>query len=137
MPRRTESEAMNIPRTHHGLTRRRLRRFRSPSDHIAAPQPARHRVTLVLAGITAEDYLQWIRDPDPPARTDVQLISARAVRPGERIELELRAHGRLPALQAAAHAVGFPITPEVIGIHITPPPASTHTPFRAGEPLMC
>ena len=122
---------------HHSLTRRRVRHPRNRGENVTTPQPARHTITLVLAGITAEDYLQWIRDPDPPARTDVQLISARAVRPGERIELELRAHGRLPALQAAAHAVGFPITPEVIGIHITPPPASTHTPFRAGEPLMC
>jgi hypothetical protein len=42
------------------------------------------------------------------------------VSPGERIEIELLAHGQLPALKDAATAVGFPITPEVIGIHITP-----------------
>jgi hypothetical protein len=75
---------------------------------------------LVLAGITAEDYLQWIRDPDPTGRADLTLMSVRALPPGERIELELLAEGQLPALRTAVTAVGFPTTPEVIGIHMIP-----------------
>jgi hypothetical protein len=111
---------MNVLTNRHRPTDRRLRRAENLQEENATPQPTLYKLTLVLAGITAEDYLQWIRDPDPPARPELTLISAQAAPPGNCIELELLAVGEPPAHCAAATALGFPTTPEVIGMHRTP-----------------
>ena len=121
---------MNVIRRQN-LTLRRLRRSERPCDGDASRRPTPFALTLVLAGITAEDYLQWIRDPDPPAGTELTLISVQATPPGDRIELQLLAHGEPPSHRAAAAATGFPITPEVIGIHRTPLPAPADATTRA------
>jgi hypothetical protein len=78
--------------------------------------PTLQTLTLVLEGITTADYLQWVVDPVPPARDEVTLISTRSDLLGNRILLELGSSGWLPPA-AAARAVGFPITPEVVAVH--------------------
>jgi hypothetical protein len=117
---------MNVLGNHHNLIHRGLRRTEHAPAETAKPLPTLYGLTLVLAGITADDYLQWNRDPDPPTRTELKLISAQAAPLGNRIELELLALGEPPSHRAAAIAAGFPITPEVIGIHRRPVRASTH-----------
>lgn len=73
-------------------------------------------VTLLLDGITPDDYMQWIRDPEPPNRDDLKLITATATALGDTIQLELLSIGEPPPAAVAASAVGFPITPEVIEV---------------------
>jgi hypothetical protein len=73
-------------------------------------------VTLLLDGITPDDYMQWIRDPEPSNRDDLKLVTATATALGDTIQLELLSTGDLPPAVAAS-AVGFPITPEVIEVH--------------------
>jgi hypothetical protein len=75
-----------------------------------------HTLTLVLAGMTSDDYLQWVRDHDPPEHGTLALISVRATPVGDRIQLGLICEGELPVASAAAEAVGFPIVPEVVAI---------------------
>jgi hypothetical protein len=123
--RRRRDEAINVIGSRQNLTQRRLRRNERSRDENADSRPTLYGLTLVLAGITAEDYLQWIRDPEASAGIELTLVSAHAASLGDRIELELLVHGEPPSHRAAATAVGFPITPEVIGIHRTPLPAST------------
>jgi hypothetical protein len=88
------------------------------------PSPERQReqlftVTLFLDGITPDDYMQWIRDPEPPNRDDLKLVTATATATalGDTIQLELLSRGDPPPAAVAASAVGFPITPEVIELH--------------------
>jgi hypothetical protein len=75
---------------------------------------AKQHLTIVLDGISASDYLAWVRDPDPPTLgRDLHSIDARADHLGDRIELLLHWYTDLPAPSAAAPAAGFPLTPEV------------------------
>jgi hypothetical protein len=70
-------------------------------------------LTLVPDGITPDDYIQWIRDPDPPSRSDLTLTAVR-ITPPNQIRLELVSRGDPPPATDAAAAVGFPITPELV-----------------------
>ena len=93
------------------------------------PSPERQReqlftVTLFLDGITPDDYMQWIRDPEPPNRDDLKLVTATATALGD-IQLELLSTGDPPPAVAAS-AVGLPITPEVIELHSRVIDAPTH-----------
>jgi hypothetical protein len=95
------------------------------------PSPERQReqlftVTLFLDGITPDDYMQWIRDPEPPNRDDLKLVTATATALGDTIQLELLSTGDPPPAAVAASAVGFPITPEVIELHSRVIDAQTH-----------
>jgi hypothetical protein len=72
-------------------------------------------LTLSLDGITPHDYIQWIRDPEPPNRDDL-MLTAVTVTPPDQIRIALRSEGDPPPATVAASAVGFPITPEVIGV---------------------
>jgi hypothetical protein len=54
------------------------------------PSPERQReqlftVTLSLDGITPDDYMQWVRDPEPPNRDDLKLVTATATALGDTI----------------------------------------------------
>jgi hypothetical protein len=71
-------------------------------------------VTLFLDGVTPDDYMQWIRDPEPPNRDDLKLTTATATALGDTIQLELLSTGEPAPAAVAASALGFPITPEVI-----------------------
>jgi hypothetical protein len=81
----------------------------------------RHIVTLLLDGITADDYLQWVRDPDSPEHDELALIDVGSAAGGDRIRLELLVEDDPPPPSAAAQALGFPITPEVVAITCAEP----------------
>jgi hypothetical protein len=72
-------------------------------------------LTLVLEGITADDYLGWLFDPEPPALgSHLRSVTVRAAPRGERIDADLVWDGRAtPSPRAAAIAAGFTLTPEV------------------------
>ena len=73
------------------------------------------RLTIVLAGITASDYLTWIRDPDPPALgRELRSVDVHADPLGDRLDVLMRWNTDPPTPQAAAPAAGFHLTPEVI-----------------------
>jgi hypothetical protein len=72
---------------------------------------------LTLAGITAGDYLAWVRDPEPPALgQDLCEVSVRADPLGDVAEAVLAWKGPAPAPSVAASIAGLPLTPEVIGV---------------------
>ena len=78
-------------------------------------------LTLVLDGITAADYLCWVRDPEPVALgRDLRELNVRAEPLGDRIELQLLWEGEPPAQHAAATAAGFPLTQDVVELLCQP-----------------
>jgi hypothetical protein len=84
------------------------------------PPSTPHVQSLIirLVGITAGDYLAWVRDPEPPAldhRLRPVAISAEPL--GELVHIELIWAGRPPTTpSAAAVAAGFALTPEVVAV---------------------
>lgn len=81
--------------------------------------PISQTLALILDGITSDDYLQWVRDPDPPDRGDLELISVRSGPLGDRIQLEVIFDGEVPAARVTALALGFPITADVAVVQAT------------------
>ena len=71
-------------------------------------------LTLSLDGITAGDYLTWVRDPEPVALgSGLGSITVRADPLGDTIEVALSWNRPPPAPRTAAPVAGFPLTPEV------------------------
>lgn len=71
-------------------------------------------LTLMLDGVTADDYLAWVRDPEPAALdSDLVSITTRAQPVSDRIEVELVWKRDAPNPREAALAAGFPLTPHV------------------------
>ena len=78
---------------------------------------------LTLDGITAGDYLAWVRDPEPPALgQDLRAVSVQGDPLGDTIEAVLAWRGAAPAPAVAASIAGFHRTPELIEVEarITP-----------------
>jgi hypothetical protein len=74
-------------------------------------------LTLTLDGITAGDYLTWIRDPEPPALgRELREIEVSADPLGETISATLRWEGTAPPARVAAAVAGLPPTAEVTGL---------------------
>jgi hypothetical protein len=72
---------------------------------------------LTLDGITAGDYLAWVRDPEPPALgQELCEVSVRADPLGDTVEAVLTWRGAAPAPSVAAAIAGLPLTPEVVGV---------------------
>jgi hypothetical protein len=72
---------------------------------------------LTLDGITAGDYLAWVRDPEPPALGhDLRAVSAQGDPLGDTIEAVLAWRGAAPAPVVAAPIAGLPLTPELIKV---------------------
>jgi hypothetical protein len=72
---------------------------------------------LKLDGITAGDYLAWVRDPEPPAlRQDLREVSVQGDPLGDTVEAVLAWSGAVPPPSVAAQVAGLPLTPEVIGV---------------------
>jgi hypothetical protein len=73
---------------------------------------------LILDDVTAGDYLQWIRDPEPPGLGHgLRSVVAHASPLAHRIRLELLWEHEPPPPQIASAAAGFPATPDVLEIH--------------------
>jgi hypothetical protein len=74
-------------------------------------------LTLKLDGITAGDYLTWVRDPEPPALGQgLDMITLRADPLGDTIEAVLSWNRPPPVPRTAAPAAGLPLTPEVSAV---------------------
>jgi hypothetical protein len=86
-----------------------------PSPHADRNELAKQHLTLVLEGITAGDYLTWVRDPDPHTLgRELRSVDFHADPLGDRIDVLLQWNTNPPAPPAAAPAAGFYLTPEVI-----------------------
>ena len=81
-----------------------------------------------LDGITAVDYLAWIRDPEPPALDHgLQSVAISAEPLGELVDIELVWACQPPTTpSAAAVAAGFPLIPEVVAVHSATRTADRH-----------
>ena len=78
------------------------------------------RLTLMLEGITADDYLTWVRDPEPLALgMSLRSVAVSAAPIGDRIEVELCWEDTPPPIRSAAIAAGFPLRAEV-RLHAAP-----------------
>ena len=74
-------------------------------------------LTLTLDGITAGDYLTWVRDPEPSALgRALRSITLRADAVGDTIDAVLSWNATPPPPLAAAALAGLPLTPEVVGV---------------------
>lgn len=77
-------------------------------------------LTLTLDGITAGDYLQWVRDPEPPLLgLGLSSIEVRGEPLGDTVEAALSWDVPPPPAVDAGPAAGLPLTPEVIAISST------------------
>jgi hypothetical protein len=96
-----------------------------------SPAPA-HRIqslVILLAGITADDYLAWVRDPEPSALgDDLTSITTDAEPLRALVTVELIWNGQpLTTPSVATVIAGFPMTPEVAAVfstHIAQSPSS-------------
>jgi len=75
------------------------------------------RLTLTLDGITAGDYMTWVRDPEPPALgRDLDSIGVRADSLGDTVDALLSWNVAPPHAMTAAATAGLPLTPEVVAV---------------------
>jgi hypothetical protein len=71
----------------------------------------RQTLTLQLDGITAGDYLQWVRDPDPPALgAGLRAVDVDAEPLDEEIAVVLDWAVPAPPARRAAPAAGLPLS---------------------------
>ena len=76
-------------------------------------------LTLTLDGITAGDYMAWLRDPEPPALgRDLRAVTVRGEPLGDTVEAVLTWNGAPPAPSTAAPMAGLALTPEVIALEV-------------------
>jgi hypothetical protein len=98
----------------------RAREFCDRFDGALQIKPSKTQVqslVIRLDGITAADYLTWVRDPEPPALDhELRSVAISAEPLGELIKLELVWAGRPPTPGAAAVAAGFALIPEVVAV---------------------
>lgn len=91
----------------------------------------RQHLTLKLDGITAADYLAWVRDPEPPALgLSLDAVTVEAEPLGDTIEVALSWNRPPPAPRTAAIAAGLPLTEEVRAVEYRAPaqPPRQHHP---------
>jgi hypothetical protein len=75
------------------------------------------RLTLTLDGITAGDYMTWVRDPEPPALgRDLDSIAVRGDPLGDTVDALLSWNVAPPDATTAAANAGLPLTPEVMAV---------------------
>lgn len=85
------------------------------------------RISLHLDGITAADYLAWVRDPAPAALGGaLRSVSIEPEPLGSAIHALLEWDGPAPAPHAAA-AAGLPVTGDVRAVRALPPLRRRHT----------
>ena len=106
---------------------------------LTATQPSTTHVrslVIRLDGITAGDYLAWVRDPEPPPLDRALRSVATSADPlGELVNVELVWAGQPPTTPSkAAVAAGFALTPEVVAVHsaIATPTSTAHSRLAHG-----
>ena len=73
------------------------------------------RLTFHLDGITAGDYLAYVRDPEPPGLgRGLRSIDVAAQPLGDRLEFVLTWDGAPPAPHVAEVLAGLPVTAAVV-----------------------
>ena len=76
------------------------------------------RLTYHLEGITAGDYLAYVRDPEPPGLGHgLRSITVEAEPLVSRIDFVLAWEGTPPPPRAAEILAGVPVTDEVVRAH--------------------
>jgi hypothetical protein len=79
-------------------------------------------LVILLDGITAGDYLTWVRDPEPPALgRELRSIAVDGDSLGEHINVDLVWDRRPPDPRRSAAAAGFVISPEVAAVLASDP----------------
>ena len=117
---------------HHAVTSVSSPRPRKPECKCDAGWT--QRLTLMLEGITADDYLTWVRDPEPLALgMSLRSVAVSAAPIGDRIEVDLCWDDTPPPTRSAAIAAGFPLTPEVT-LHAAPEANPGRGPKQARRP---
>lgn len=92
---------------------------KEPTMSEPCPDRSRQTLTLDLDGVTAGDYLAWVRDPDPPALgRGLCSVEVEAAAVGPTITATLEWPGPPPAPLAAASIAGFPLTEDVRAIRV-------------------
>lgn len=81
-------------------------------------------ITLHLDGVTAGDYLAWVRDPEP-APSALRSIALDADPLADRVVATLAWADAAPAPHVAAAAAGLPVTADVKAVT-----AASHGPMR-------
>jgi hypothetical protein len=94
--------------------------FRATRPIITTQPSTVHVQSLLirLDGITAGDYLTWVRDPEPAALNhELRSVAISAEPLGDLVNTELVWSGRPPRTPCAgAVAAGFALTPEVVEV---------------------
>jgi hypothetical protein len=81
------------------------------------PMTTFQRLTYELDGITAGDYLAYVRNPEPPGLgTSLRSIAVHAEPLGDTIEAVLQWDGAAPDPAVAEILAGLPTTPEVVRV---------------------
>jgi hypothetical protein len=93
------------------------------------------QLTLTLDGITAGDYLTWVRDPEPAALgRELHSIELRADPLGDTMEALLSWNAAPPDAAVAAASAGLPLTPEVVSVTALTTPQSSERMDSRFEP---
>ena len=89
-------------------------------------------LTIRLNGIAAADYLDWVRDPEPPALDHgLRSVAISAEPLGDLIDIELVWSEQPPTTPtAAAVAAGFALIPEVVAVSGATCAVDRHRPTR-------
>jgi hypothetical protein len=78
---------------------------------------AQQVLIITLDGITAGDYLAWVRDPEPPALgQELYQVRVHGDPLGDTVQAVLVWRSAAPAPSVAAQVAGLPLTPEVVGV---------------------
>jgi hypothetical protein len=87
------------------------------TQHVDRIKPRTQHLTILLDGITAGDYVTWLRDPEPHALgRELASLSMQAGPLDDHIDVLLVWNNDPPSPRAAATAAGFALTPEVIEV---------------------
>jgi hypothetical protein len=92
----------------------------------------RQTITLHLDGITAADYLAWVRDPEPAALgLGLPSVSIDADPLGSAITVTLAWDRAAPPARVAAAAAGLPVSADVARVSSVEPASPRPARVRA------
>ena len=130
-PDRRPNRSHLLPRTRRG----RMSSATAPPITTSPTTTHAQSLTIRLDGITAADYLTWVRDPEPPALDHgLRSVAISAEPLGELIDIELAWSEQPPTTPtAAAVAAGFALIPEVVTVRSATCAVDRHRPTRVAH----